>query len=189
VPGCGSGPGRGSLLRRRATRRGPPGATQWAALLDALAAELRTGSSLATAVGQALGRTGIAGAAVRPGVALAALSRIPVGDADEAVVVQALVAAHTLGGATAPTFDAAAALLRERIAIRAEAEVHSAQARLSARVLTAIPLVFCAWNVLTSASFRRAWGSEVGLTCAVLGAACNLCGWLWMRRLVAGAQR
>ncbi len=108
-------------------------------------------------------------------------------DADEAVVVQALRAAHALGGPTAATLDAASALLRERAVIRAEALAFSAQARLSARVLTAVPLVFAGWSALSSRNFRSALVSPIGLASAALGAACNLVGWWWMRRIVAKA--
>ena len=107
--------------------------------------------------------------------------------ADEAVVVQALRAAHTLGGPTAATLDAASALLRERAVIRGEAAAFSAQARLSARVLTGVPLVFAAWSALSSRTFRTAIVSPLGIASAVAGGACNLLGWWWMRRIVAKA--
>ena len=84
---------------------------------------------------------------------------------------------------------AAAALLRERDTIRAEASAHSAQARLSARVLTAVPLVFASWSTVTSDSFRHSLATPVGSACVALGAVLNLAGWRWMRRVVGGATR
>ena len=113
-------------VRRRAAR--PTTTPQWAALLDTIAAEVRTGSSLSVAHAHAMQAAPWCVHTAHP-------------NADERVVVQALHATRALGGQVAPTLDAAAALLRERIAIRAEAAAHSAQARLSARVLTAVPLV------------------------------------------------
>jgi Flp pilus assembly protein TadB len=73
------------------------------------------------------------------------------------------------------------------MALRAEAEVHSAQARLSARVLTAVPVGFCCWTVATSSAVRAAWFGPLGAVCAVSGGLLNLAGWWWMRHLVARA--
>ena len=87
----------------------------------------------------------------------------------------------------ASTLDAASALLRERAAIRAEAHAYSAQARLSARVLTAVPLVFAAWSLGSSRSFRSAVLSQFGLASTAAGALCNLAGWWWMRQIVGKA--
>jgi tight adherence protein B len=103
---------------------------------------------------------------------------------DEAVVLHAIRAAHALGGSMTATLDAAAALLRERAVIRSEATMFSAQARLSARVLTGVPLAFAAWSAASSRSFRAALVSPIGLASALLGGACNLVGWWWMRRIV-----
>ena len=109
-------------------------------------------------------------------------------DAGEAVVWQALAAAAAFGGATAATVQAGANLLRERAAVRAEAEAHSAQARLSARVLTAVPLAFAGWSATASATFRRALASPPGVAAASAGLCLNLLGWWWMRRIVRAAS-
>ena len=176
------------VARRRRGKTAPPTVHEWAALLDATSSEVRTGSSLAAAVRHAVSERLPHGQLV---TATATLADVDEGgaatDADEAVVVQALRAAHALGGPTAATLDAASALLRERAVIRAEALAFSAQARLSARVLTAVPLVFAGWSALSSRNFRSALVSPIGLASAALGAACNLVGWWWMRRIVAKA--
>ncbi|MDO8364329.1 MAG: hypothetical protein Q7V88_15665 [Actinomycetota bacterium] len=174
--------------RRLSHRRPrPPDADLWAAVLDSMAAEARTGSSLTAALERALARHRPEGGAMHPGATTATIVTARVGDADEAVVVQAIATAHALGGPVAATLDAAAALLRERAAIRGEAAAHSAQARLSARVLTGVPVAFAAWSLLASASFRAALLSSVGLVSAAAGALCNLAGWWWMRRIVGRA--
>lgn len=149
---------------------------QWAALLDTMAAEVRTGSSLAAAHAHSMGLSPWCVHTARP-------------QADERVVLQAVHATQALGGPVAATLDSAAAMLRERLAIRAETAAHSAQARLSARVLTAVPLVFCAWNLVASASFRSASLSPAGRVCAAVGIACNIAGWWWMRRIVTKAAQ
>lgn len=159
-------------------RRRPARTTtqQWADLLSTVAAEVRTGSSPAAAHAHALQAAPWCVHSAHPGD-------------DERVVLQALHATRALGGPVAATLDAAAALLRERLAVRAEALSHSAQARLSARVLTVVPLAFCAWNLAASASFRAAWLGPAGRVCAVLGVACNALGWWWMRRIINRAAQ
>jgi tight adherence protein B len=82
--------------------------------------------------------------------------------------------------------ERAAAVLRERRAWRAERVAQSAQARLSARILTILPLAVGLWAVLTSARVRAAYvSSPVPLVAAVAGVALDLCGLWWMRRIVA----
>ena len=176
---------------QRATRRtsSPPTAREWATLLDHVSTSLRSGDSLLTAWTAALDERPIIGQAVAPARSLADTVAGTTTDADEAVVVQSLAAASQLGGPMAATIDAAAALLRERDTIRAEASAHSAQARLSARVLTAVPLVFASWSTVTSDSFRHSLATPVGSACVALGAVLNLAGWRWMRRVVGGATR
>lgn len=174
--------------RVRRVRQRAPTADEWATVLDGVSAEVRTGSSLAVAVQQALVRYRPHGQSITPSTTLAdmpiAIAIAEAADPDEAVVVQAISAAHSLGGPVAATIDAASALLRERSAIRGEALAHSAQARLSARVLTTVPLAFTGWSLLASRSFRTALLSTVGLASALIGAMCNLIGWWWMRRIV-----
>lgn len=184
-------PRRGTTRTRRAedapgrrARRATP--VLWDQVLDAMAAEVRGGATLRMAV--------VSVAANRcPEHALADprtdLLRPPgTTDADEAVVWQALAAAAAFGGATAATVQAGANLLRERAAVRAEAEAHSAQARLSARVLTAVPLAFAGWSATASATFRRALASPPGVAAASAGLCLNLLGWWWMRRIVRAAS-
>ena len=108
-------------------------------------------------------------------------------DPDLAVVRQTLEAAATFGGATASTVQSGANLLRERAAVRAEAAAHSAQARLSARVLTLVPVGFAAWSASVSRGFRAALTTPAGMTAAATGALLNLAGWAWMRRIVRSA--
>jgi tight adherence protein B len=105
-------------------------------------------------------------------------------DPDGAVAAQALAAA-TLGGSAAAALDHAAAVLRERRAVRHERIAQAAMARLSARVLTVVPLVFAAWAATSSRTTRRAYlDSPLGFGAALLGVTLNLSGWWWMRRIV-----
>ena len=172
----------------RTTRHTSPGVADWAALLDVVGAEVRAGSSLDCAWEVAWQRHRLEGRALRSGMSVRDLS--PYGcTPDEAIVVHVITAAASLGGSIAPTIDAAAALLREREAARADARAHSAQARLSAQVLTAVPVVFAGWNFASSASVRAAGTGRGGLTALTAGVVCNLVGWRWMRRIVDRATR
>ena len=81
--------------------------------------------------------------------------------------------------------DAAASVLRERDAVAADARAHSAQARLSARVLTVVPLAFAAWSAATDERVRHTYlATSVGALCIAAGLALNTVGWWWMRRIV-----
>ena len=89
------------------------------------------------------------------------------------------------GGAVAEPLDRAAATLRSRQAIRYERQAYSAQARLSAKVLTLAPVAFALWMILTTSTVRDFLASTAGSLCILFGAALNSAGWLWMRRIVS----
>lgn len=179
---------------RRTTSTDPPGgrhrrdaAPRWDRFLDGVAADVRGGASLRHAVVATATR-------LCPDHPIADPTGDPTGDAgwaigdpDLAVVRQTLAAAATFGGATAATVQSGANLLRERAAVRAEAAAHSAQARLSARVLTLVPVGFAAWSAAVSAGFRAALATPAGVTAAAVGALLNVTGWVWMRRIVRSA--
>lgn len=153
---------------RRGRRRSVDHAAEWADALDAIAAEVRSGSSLTTAIERTARRSPGDGAAV---------------------ALHALGAAATLGGPVAATLQHGALVLRDRHAAQAESAAHSAQARLSAAVLTALPLAFTAFAMTTSPSFRAAALSPPGVVAMALGGALNLIGRHWMSRLVGRSSR
>ncbi len=176
-----------------ATRAGPEGSTrpsarpgpdEWSVVLDAIASEVRAGSSLTNAFRTTVTRCSPRGKVVTPQSTLADVVARSSTDPHEALVIQCVSAAAALGGPMSATLHAGAGVLRQRAAVRAEAAVHSAQARLSARVLTGVPLMFAAWSLLASRSFRAALVSPPGAASAAAGVALNLCGWWWMRRIV-----
>jgi len=183
------------------TRRAPAGArpantptpraarpdADWADVADGIANALRTGHSLRSALHQTIDEQAPAGVVVRHGATLDDVVAARTAGADELVVVRAIQTAWRLGGPAAAGMHAAAALLRERCALRAEARAHSAQARASAAVLTCVPLVFAVLGGITSASFRAVVTTPSGATALALGAGCNVLGWGWMRRIVQRA--
>ncbi|MCU1504337.1 MAG: hypothetical protein JWM12_3691, partial [Ilumatobacteraceae bacterium] len=110
--------------------------------------------------------------------------------ADVALALQALGCAAALGGPAAATLDSAGSVLRERAAVAADLQAQSAQARLSARVLTIVPVAFAMWSLAGSARTRQAYlGSALGATCVAAGAALNTIGWWWMRHIVGRSGR
>jgi tight adherence protein B len=184
-------PRRPSPSRRRARHGGQP-TTDYATLLEAIARQVRSGSSLTQALideaGAASALSGVADRLLGGSSLAAALDAADPGDADQALTVQALSATANLGGPVAATLDAAAAVLRERAAARAERRAHGAQARLSARVLTIVPLGFALWSAAISQPTRHVYvATYAGAVCAVCGIVLNLTGWRWMRRIIGPA--
>jgi Flp pilus assembly protein TadB len=181
---CGPRAGRGHADPQR--RRSRPVPTDWADLADGIGGTLRAGHSLRVALDQVLDQRSPTGVVLRRGTTLDDVLAACSAGSDELVVVRALQTACRLGGPAAAGMHAAAALLRERRTARADAEAQGAQARASARVLTAVPLVFAALGVLTSSSFRAVMITPSGMTAAATGTMLNLLGWQWMRRIVRG---
>ena len=93
-----------------------------------------------------------------------------------------------LGGPAAAPFERVAATLRTRAAILEEQQVHSAQALLSARVMTLVPVALLALLAVTEPTVRSSLGTPLGLTVVVAGAVLNLVGWTWMRHIIGGRR-
>jgi Flp pilus assembly protein TadB len=100
------------------------------------------------------------------------------------LAVTVLRACTANGGPPAEPLDRAAATLRGRAADLADRRTQSAQARLSATVMTVLPIAMLALLLTTSATTRSAATSTTGLAVIVAGAVLNLIGWRWMRRLI-----
>jgi tight adherence protein B len=104
------------------------------------------------------------------------------------LVAPVLVACAELGGPAALPLERVAATLHARSAEHAERRANSAQARLSARVLTTVPLGTLALLAVAEPTVRASLTSELGVVCVGLGGVLNLAGWFWMRRLVGGSS-
>lgn len=188
--------GRPPFVHRRGAGR-PRGASieaSAAAVLDTAAREVRSGSSVGLALRAALTQhTSILPELTErlrrgepvAGAADGTLSRHPA----EAVLLQTVRTAVRTGGPVADTFDRGAEVLRERVAWANERRAHGAQARLSATLLTLVPVGFAALGFVASARVRTAY-SEVPATVplTVLGVLVNAAGWSWMRRLIRGVE-
>lgn len=142
-------------------------------LLGSIAARRAAGGSLLEA---------IAGAGREPSDASAAA------DADRRLVIAVLSAVIDAGGSGAAALDRAADTIRERDAIRGERIAHAAQARLSAQILSFLPLAFTGWTTVTDDRVARfLLATPLGAACLATGIALDLAGWRWMHRLVTAA--
>lgn len=193
-------------VRRRLAEARSPGARleTLAAWCDDVARHLRLGASLHGALAQgdappgleAVARAAADGAAVADAALRAAHAHDPealghgasrVGDAREPTrFVLRTIAIASLGGPGAPhALERTATTLRDRAAADADRRAHAAQAMLSMRVLTWLPVAVLAWLVATSDGARAfVVGSPRGWACVAAGIACNALGRRAMRRLV-----
>ncbi|MGI9034062.1 MAG: type II secretion system F family protein [Acidimicrobiales bacterium] len=165
------------------------------AALEAVARAMRSGASLRQAVEEAAGRT--------PGSLGSELATVAAQAARGAPLVQALeglaerrqlpgvrlaVAALCLGaetgGAQAKAVDGVATTLRDRLGVIAEVKALSAQARISAVVMSVAPLGFGAFAAATDPRTGAfLFHTMAGLVLLAAGAALDGLGWLWMSRL------
>lgn len=81
--------------------------------------------------------------------------------------------------------DHASQVLRDSAACRSDMMVAASQARLSARMLTALPFVLCAGAVAMSHSFRSSLLGGPVLFFLALGLILNRIGWRWISRHIA----
>ncbi len=157
-------------------------ARPFAALLGTCLVDHRLGASLGDAL-----------AIANPGTSLvppqrrSPRRRPPPPSPEPALGLAVLELAARHGGATAASLDRAASAVRERRAVIAERAVQSAQARLSALVLTLLPIGFAVWTASTDRRVARFLaGSPLGWACLGVGLTLNLAGWAWMRLIIRG---
>jgi tight adherence protein B len=182
---------RRSLGRRRPTSA--PTADEVAAWCELVARELRSGSSLPSAIAAGASTDspmvrliGPVVHGVRRGESLVvALDAADVNPASAAgLAFTVLRSCARFGGPAAVPLERAAATLRARDAVAAEQQAQSAQARLSARVLTLVPVALLVILTATDAKVRAALTTPAGATAVVLGGVFNGAGALWMRRII-----
>jgi tight adherence protein B len=108
---------------------------------------------------------------------------------DVRAVAGALAVAESFGGRSAHALDGLARSLRDRLGAAAEARSLSAQARLSAVVVGASPLVYLVFSALVDpGSVGQLVGTGVGRVCLGLGLVLEAMAALWMRRILASAE-
>ena len=106
------------------------------------------------------------------------------GDRHLATACSVIAVSATLGGASAAPLDRVAAALRLRAVDEQERASHSAQARLSAHVLTVLPIGMLCVLVTTDPDVRAAVVEPLGATCVATGLLLNATGWWWMRHTI-----
>ena len=186
------------LRWRLAPRPARPDDDHVAEWCEQVARSIRAGSSLGRAVAETGTDVPGAGAAFAPAVRALRRGRSiaeALGEIDDGadpasavgLVVPVLTACAELGGPAALPLERAAATLHARSAERAERRTSSAQARLSARVLTTLPVGVLALLALVEPAVRSSVLSGPGVLCVIAGGAFNAAGWCWMTRLIGGA--
>ncbi len=184
-------------LRRLGSRlagSGPLSAgSPWPEALRLIAREVRSGSSLGTAIET--------GASAEPAlVALRALadqrrlapamvdgptSLAPTANADDRLAIATLTHLLAHGGKMAASLDRVAATIHEREMLARERDVQAAQARLSARVLSLLAPAFAMWSSVSDRRVRSFLLTTLpGVACLGVGLALNTAGSWWMRRIV-----
>lgn len=91
------------------------------------------------------------------------------------------------GGSVPAALDRAAGTVRERRAAANERRAYAAQARLSAMVLSILPIGFVVWGLQgdrRTANFLL--HERTGTMCLVGGLLLNTAGWFWMRHITEG---
>jgi tight adherence protein B len=178
--------------RERAFAAGLPPA------LEQVAAELRGGGTVASAVDRLAAADGAIASDLRRvhgrtqlGLPLAdALAGWPAEHDAPGVraAAGALAVAATMGGRAADAIDGLASSLRHRLDAVAEARSLSAQARLSAVVVGAAPLGYLAFAALVDPGAVTALvATGVGRVCLVVGLGLEALAALWIRRILRSA--
>jgi tight adherence protein B len=164
-------------------------------MLEHVAAELRSGGTIATAIGSVGAGDGplaldlaLVDTRVRLGASLSDALRawareraVPGIDASAG----ALAMCASVGGASADALDGLATSLRDRLAVASEARALSSQARMSAVVVGGAPVAYMAWAALVDPhSLQVLLGTTIGRVCLACGIALEALGAWWMRGIV-----
>jgi tight adherence protein B len=169
--------------------------------LARMAGALRTGSSLTHALGEAGNGTDaplgpelsqLARSAEQGEPLLAVLDQWADSHADTGtrLAATALALASVVGTTPARAIDGVAATLRERLAQTGERRSQATQARYSAVVLSAAPLVFTGLLVATNtAAADFLLRTPAGWACVLIGMSLDALGAVWMLRLIRAGEQ
>lgn len=185
-----------SMVGRAAARRTRQIEEQLPSVLQLLAGSLESGSSvqhslelvvedgdppLATELERVLAETRVGRPLIESLEALAAR----IGSHDLDWTVEAIRIQQQTGGKLAETLRVLADFMRARLEVRGEVRALSAEARISAKVLTGLPISIGTFFFLFRRSyFEPLYTTGVGKYMLAFGALGIIVGSLWMRRLV-----
>jgi tight adherence protein B len=106
-------------------------------------------------------------------------------NSDLRLIAQTMMTSHETGSDVTAIMDTIGEAVRERSAIARELESQTVQARLSGKVVAALPLVFLALSALASrGTLKILFGTVPGLLMLGAAAAMNVLGFLWIRRIL-----
>jgi tight adherence protein B len=188
------------VRRRRRGRELAQRRSQLPPALEELAVALRSGSSLPVALGEAGRATGDPLGPELEALALGAGRGQPMAavlddwtrrhdDPGTRLAATALILANAVGVASARAIHGVAATLRERLELSAERRALASQARTSAVVLSAAPLLFALLlGVSDGAAGHFLLQSRAGWACLAVGIGLDAVGAWWMARLTRGEQ-
>ena len=96
-----------------------------------------------------------------------------------------LAVASAGGAGVAPALEHSASVLREQQGLMLDRDVQAAQAQLSTKVLTWLPIAVFAWIAITDPIARMfLLSTPVGMCCVATGITLNVSGRKWMSHVV-----
>jgi len=186
----------GAILRVRVSRRQRAFSDELPEFLLLLSSALRAGLSFSQSLESAADQhRGQVGRQIRRALAEAQLSsRLDdallscadrMGNDDLKWTVTALSVQREVGGNLSSILDSAAGTIKGRHALAREVRTLSAEGRLSAYVLIALPLGVLAFLVLFRREYvSQLWSHPLGIAMMVALAILLVVGWVWMRAIV-----
>ncbi len=163
--------------------------------LDAIARDVRSGFSLASSFvqcsdqqsddnhwSQPVARQCLRGVVLADALVECAL---PTWTPEIRFASRTLAVASAGGAGVAPALEHSASVLREQQALVLDRNVQAAQAQLSTKVLTWLPIAVFAWIAITDPIARMfLLSTPVGMCCVATGITLNVSGRKWMSHVV-----
>ena len=173
--------------------RTPPSITDF---LDAIARDVRSGFSLASSFVQCSDQQRddnhwsqpVAQQCLRGVVLADALVEcaLPTWTPEIRFTSRTLAVASAGGAGVAPALEHSASVLREQQGLMLDRDVQAAQAQLSTKVLTWLPIAVFAWIAITDPIARSfLLSTPAGMCCVATGITLNVSGRKWMSRVVS----
>ena len=170
----------------------PPDITDF---LDAIARDVRSGFSLASSFVQCSDQQSddnhwsqpVAQQCLRGVVLADALVEcaLPTWTPEIRFASRTLAVASAGGAGVAPALEHSASVLREQQALILDRDVQAAQAQLSTKVLTWLPIAVFAWIAITDPIARMfLLSTPLGMCCVATGITLNVSGRKWMSHVV-----